>query len=75
MFVSIQANRCELVLRMVGHEFMLKDVPSYPVPGMTNKSHENISDRIASLWMGFLNPRPHEFEAEALTICSLWLVK
>jgi hypothetical protein len=33
-------------LRLAGHDFMLKDLALYLVPGMTNEDHKNTSVRI-----------------------------
>jgi hypothetical protein len=54
-------------MTMEDHDFILKDLDPYPVPGMTNENHENISVRTASLWAKLLNPRPHKSEEEALS--------
>jgi hypothetical protein len=48
---------------MTDHDFMLKDLASYLVLGMTNEDHKNISVRIAGLWAKGFSLRPHDYEA------------
>jgi hypothetical protein len=40
-----------LFMRIPDHDLLLKDLASYPVPGMAKENHKNISVRIASLWV------------------------
>jgi hypothetical protein len=73
--VLIQADRWKPILGIAGHGLVLKDVASYRVPGTTNESHEIISNRIAGLLTEFFKLWPREYEAEAVTTWSLYLVK
>jgi hypothetical protein len=59
---------------MAGHELVLKGMASHPMPITTNESHENVSDRIASIQAEFPNQGPREYEAHVLTIQSPFLV-
>jgi hypothetical protein len=40
------------------HDYVLKDLASYPVSGMINVNHENTSVRLAGLRAEFSNTRP-----------------
>jgi hypothetical protein len=60
---------------MTDHDFVLKVFSLYPVHGMTNEVHKNTSVRLTALWDKFLNPRPHDDEAEVLTTQSPSSVK
>jgi hypothetical protein len=71
----IQDDSLEPVLRMEGHDFMLKVFSSYLASGMTSDDHKNTPVRISILWAKFLNLRPHDYEAEVLTTLSPSLVK